>query len=66
MSEIRDNSREIIPEKIAQIAARAKSPAELAYDLRNQAYSCQSPENISVVVVDLERRIHSLFNRIVE
>lgn len=42
-------------ENIAKIAASAKSPIELAYDIRNRAYSLQSYDNISCIVYDLSK-----------
>ncbi|OHT08124.1 hypothetical protein TRFO_23491 [Tritrichomonas foetus] len=53
-------------ETIADLAARASCAQELAYDLRNIAFTSFSTENISVVVVDLERRLHALYQRAVQ
>lgn len=53
-------------EQVGRMAATSKSANELAYDIRNYAFSSYSTDNISVVVVDLHKRIHSLYQRVVE
>ena len=53
-------------EQVGKMAATAKSADELAYDIRNVAFSSYSTDNISVVVVDLHKRIHSLYQRAIE
>ncbi|KAH0790305.1 protein phosphatase 2C [Histomonas meleagridis] len=46
----------ITNEEIAKIAMKADNPTELAYDLRNIAYHRYSPDNISVIAVDLQKK----------
>lgn len=53
-------------EQIGKMATTANSGDELAYDIRNVAFSSYSTDNISVVVVDLHDRIHALYRRVVE
>lgn len=53
-------------EQVGQMAAAAKNCDELAYDIRNVAFSSYSTDNISVVVVDLHERVHSIYHRTVE
>lgn len=52
-------------EQVCEIAKNSSTAAEAAYDIRNVAYTNYSSDNISVVVVDLDLRIHSLYQRLV-
>lgn len=43
-------------QRIAQFARSSRSASELAFDLRNLAYSYMSLDNISVIIIDVQKR----------
>lgn len=52
-----DGLFDVITDKdISRISLRARNPRDLAYDLRNIAYHRLSPDNISVIVVNIKDR----------
>lgn len=52
-------------QKIAEFSKKARSASELAFDLRNLAYSHMSLDNISVIVIDIQKR-YSIEKQILE